>query len=105
MHRNIYERVEVMFHLRNPALSDQVLREVVAPYMADTEKTRYLQPDGSYLGSRDGAAASRRRKAFGFNAQEYLLGFTEGAAPMPAFPGLASLRKLHTSKKPAERPA
>ena len=26
MHRNIYERVEVMFHLRNPALSDQVLR-------------------------------------------------------------------------------
>src|SRR5580658_7767608 len=88
MHRNIYERVEVMFHLRNPALSDQVLREVVAPYMADTEKTRYLQPDGSYVSSRDAGSAARKREKFRFNAQEYLLGFTENAASVPSVPGL-----------------
>ena len=53
MHRNIYERVEVMFHLRNPALCDQVLREVVAPYIADTEKTRYAAADGNYVRARE----------------------------------------------------
>src|ERR1700723_2518306 len=103
MHRNIYERVEVMFHLRNPALSDQVLRDVVGPYMADTEKTRYLQPDGSYVRSRDASATGRKRDKFRFNAQEYLLGFTENPASVPSVPGLAALRKLHTSKKLAER--
>jgi polyphosphate kinase len=49
MHRNIYERVEVMFHLKDAVLCDQILREIIAPYMADTEKTRILLPDGDYV--------------------------------------------------------
>ena len=102
MHRNIYERVEVMFHLRNPALCDQVLREVVAPYIADTEKTRYLLADGNYVRARDAGAASRTRNGFRFNAQEYLLGFAQGAAPVPAIPGLAAMYRLGSSKKSTE---
>jgi len=102
MHRNIYERVEVMFHLRNPALCDQVLREVVAPYMADTEKTRHLLADGNYVRAREAGAASRARNGFRFNAQEYLLGFAQGAAPPPAIPGLAAMYRLGSSKKSAE---
>jgi polyphosphate kinase len=102
MHRNIYERVEVMFHLRNPALCDQVLREVVAPYMADTEKTRHLLADGNYVRAREAGAASRARNGFRFNAQEYLLGFAQGAAPLPTIPGLAAMYRLGSSKKSAE---
>jgi len=102
MHRNIYERVEVMFHLRNPALCDQVLREVVAPYIADTEKTRYLLADGNYVRARDAGAASRTCNGFRFNAQEYLLGFAQGAAPVPAIPGLAAMYRLGSSKKSTE---
>ncbi len=105
MHRNIYERVEVMFHLRNPVLCEQVLGEVVAPYMADTEKTRYLQPDGSYVRSRDAGAASRARNGIRFNAQEYLLGFVQGEAAGPAIPRLGSLRKMPAAKKTTERSA
>jgi polyphosphate kinase len=105
MHRNIYERVEVMFHLRNPVLCEQVLGEVVAPYMADTEKTRYLQPDGNYVRPRDAGAASRARNGIRFNAQEYLLGMAQGEATGPSIPRLGSLRKMPAAKKSAERPA
>jgi len=105
MHRNIYERVEVMFHLRNPVLCEQVLGEVVAPYMADTEKTRYLQPDGNYVRPRDAGAASRARNGIRFNAQEYLLGMAQGEAAGPSIPRLGSLRKMPAAKKSAERPA
>ena len=49
MHRNIYERVEVMFHLRDPELCNQVYSEVIQPYLADTEKTRILEPSGQYI--------------------------------------------------------
>jgi len=105
MHRNIYERVEVMFHLRNPVLCEQVLGEVVAPYMADTEKTRYLQPDGNYVRPRDAGAASRARNGIRFNAQEYLLGMAQGEAAGPSIPRLGSLRKMPAAKQSAERPA
>ncbi len=97
MHRNIYERVEVMFHLRNPALCEQVLREVVAPYVADTEKTRYLLPDGRYVRAERAGASGRSRNGFRFNAQEYLLGFAQaGAAPAP-IAGMPSLFKLRAT--------
>ncbi len=102
MHRNIYERVEVMFHLRNPALCDQVLREVVAPYIADTEKTRYLLADGNYVRAREAGTASRARNGARFNAQEYLLGFAQGAAPLKSIPGLAAMHRLGSSRKSAE---
>ena len=47
MQRNIYERVEVIFHVNDVSLRKQILTEVVAPYLADTEKTRILLPTGS----------------------------------------------------------
>ncbi len=103
MHRNIYERVEVMFHLRNPALCEQVLGEVVAPYMADTEKTRYLLPDGNYVRSRE-AGASRGRNGARFNVQEYLLGLTQGEVAAQAIPRPGSLRKISGSTKSAALP-
>ena len=103
MQRNIYERVEVMFHLRNPALCEQVLGEVVAPYMADTEKTRYLLPDGNYVRSRE-AGASRGRNGARFNVQEYLLGLTQGEVAAQAIPRPGSLRKISGSTKSAALP-
>jgi polyphosphate kinase len=75
MHRNIYERVEVMFHMRDPELCNQVLTEVIEPYLADTEKARILQPDGNYTR----AHASRNGKApYPFSVQDFLIGFAEG---------------------------
>ena len=36
MQRNIYERVEVIFRLKDPVLCNQIFTEVIAPYLADT---------------------------------------------------------------------
>ncbi len=38
MPRNLYERVEVMFRLKDPALCQQVCTSVLAPYFAGTRK-------------------------------------------------------------------
>ena len=101
MQRNIYERVEVMFHLKDPALCQQVLSEVIAPYMADTQKTRILLPSGEYV--RSSGALSHSRNGFHFNAQEFLIDFVqsrENLAPLPPLPRFLKLR-LPARSEPA----
>jgi polyphosphate kinase len=105
MRRNIYERVEVMFHLRNPALCNQVVTEVVEPYLADTEKTRILLEDGAYVRATDARATRFAKNGFHFNAQEFLIGLAEGregAAEIPMVPRFAKLpAALKTAAKRA----
>ncbi len=48
MPRNLYERVEVMFPVKNPALRERLFSEILQSYLRDNEKTRLLRPDGSY---------------------------------------------------------
>jgi polyphosphate kinase len=48
MPRNLNRRVEVMFPVRNPDLIRYLRDDVLATYMADVVKARYMQPDGSY---------------------------------------------------------
>ena len=49
MQRNLHERVEVLFPLKNPLLRDRVVHEILAAYLADNVKVRFLQKDGRYL--------------------------------------------------------
>ena len=46
MPRNLYERVEVIFRLKDPALCQKVCSEILLPYFADNEKARFLLPNG-----------------------------------------------------------
>jgi polyphosphate kinase len=117
MHRNIYERVEVMFHLKSEALRDQILREVIGPYLADTEKTRVLLQDGTYVRARESNAISRNRhhlsasrpnasrsNARRLNAQEFLLDFTKASdliPPVPPLPAFLKIRLRDAGAKPA----
>ena len=48
MPRNLHERVEVIFRLKDPELCQQVCSDILLPYFADTEKTRILLPGGEY---------------------------------------------------------
>jgi polyphosphate kinase len=93
MHRNIYERVEVMFHLRNPELRNQVFTEVIEPYLADTEKTRILLPDGRYVRGHEAGAAATSRNGFHFNAQEFLIGLAEGRERLSEVPRSSGFAK------------
>ena len=99
MPRNLYERVEVMFRLKDQALARQVCREILGPYLADTRNARLMKPDGSYVRaalqagarrSRNGRPrGGRRRGAGSFDVQQYLISLAEGTADpasLPAFP-------------------
>jgi polyphosphate kinase len=86
MHRNLHERVEVMFHLRDAALCRQIITEVVEPYLADTQKTRFLLPSGEYVHARDARRLLRMRNGLHFNAQEFLIGFAEGREEIRSVP-------------------
>ena len=94
MHRNIYERVEVMFHIRDLELCKQVFGEVIEPYLADTEKTRILLADGRYVRAGEAGSALHSRNGFRFNAQEFLIGFAEGREAIGEVPRPPSFLKL-----------
>jgi polyphosphate kinase len=40
MQRNLYERVEVIFRLKDPALCKRVCSDILLPYFADTENAK-----------------------------------------------------------------
>ncbi len=65
MPRNLYERCEVVFPVREPALAARLREQILAAYLRDTSKARLLEPSGEYLRpSPDGES---------FSAQEFLM--------------------------------
>src|SRR6267154_59521 len=95
MPRNLHERVEVMFPLKNPLLRDRVVHEILAAYMADNVKARFLQKDGRYLRSWQPPRGRSRRPPSGraaFNAQEFLIALAEGKESPDAIPAPALKR-------------
>jgi len=89
MPRNLHERVEVLFPLKNPLLRDRVVQEILAAYLADNTKSRFLQKDGRYLRSwqsprgRSGKPPSGRTA---FNAQDFLISLAEGKETLDSIP-------------------
>jgi len=81
MPRNLHERVEVMFPLKSPLLRDRVSHEILAAYLADNAKARFLQSDGRYLRpwqSPRGRSKRPPKGAAAFNAQDFLIALAEG---------------------------
>ncbi len=81
MNRNLHGRVEVLFPLKNPLLRDRVVHEILAAYLADNVKSRFLQKDGRYLRpwqSPKGRSKRPPRGAAAFCAQDFLIGLAEG---------------------------
>jgi polyphosphate kinase len=95
MPRNLHERVEVLFPLKNPLLRDRVMHEILAGYLADNLKTRFLQRDGSYRRPWQQARGRNGRPPrgrAGFNAQEFLIGVAEGKETPESIPVAAHRR-------------
>jgi polyphosphate kinase len=65
MPRNLNRRVEVMFPVRDSKLIRHLRDDILATYLADVAKARYMQPDGSYQRDENraakGAMDSQRR--------------------------------------------
>jgi polyphosphate kinase len=81
MPRNLHERVEVLFPLKNPLLRDRVVHEILAAYLADNAKARFLHRDGRYLRPWQSPRGPSKRPPKGsalFSAQDFLIGVAEG---------------------------
>ncbi|HLI75895.1 MAG TPA: polyphosphate kinase 1 [Acidobacteriaceae bacterium] len=48
MPRNLYERCEVLFPVRNPAAATRLREEILEAYLRDNKKVRFLEADGQY---------------------------------------------------------
>ncbi len=87
MPRNLFERCEVVFPVRDPAALARIHGEILPAYLADTVKARLQQPDGTYL---------RASKVFKdsplfsdvplFSSQEFLMNLAEGKTDLEAIP-------------------
>jgi polyphosphate kinase len=72
MPRNLYERVEVLFPLKDEQLRERICKEILPAYLADNQKARELGSDGQYAYVRPAKGAKR------FSVQEHLMKLAEG---------------------------
>jgi polyphosphate kinase len=82
MPRNLYERVEVLFPLKDPQHCERVCNEILSSYLADTRKARILGSGGAY--SRPRAV----RNGHGFSAQEHFMRLAGGNSDPQHIPAL-----------------
>ena len=103
MPRNLYERVEVMFPLRDMLFRERVRQEILAAYLADNVKARVLQEDGTYVRAWKAQRGKRNLKpptgAAAFNAQEFLIELAEGKQAMDTIPSPAALPMTKLRRK------
>jgi polyphosphate kinase len=81
MPRNLFERCEVVFPVRDPVALARIHDEILPAYLADTLKARLQQPDGSYQ-----RASKLLKELKPFSAQEFLMKLAEGKAGLDAIP-------------------
>ena len=83
MPRNLFERCEVAFPVKDPLLKGRIRTEILDAYLADTEKSRLLLPDGRYLRIADTVEAKALPP---FAVQDFLMAVAEGKASASDIP-------------------
>jgi polyphosphate kinase len=81
MPRNLFERCEVVFPVRDAAARARIQDEILPAYLADTVKARLQQADGTYL-----RASKLLKEAAPFASQNFLMQLAEGKADLDAIP-------------------
>jgi polyphosphate kinase len=69
MPRNLYERVELLFPVKDETLRERLSSEILPAYLEDTQKARILGADGHYTRAFNGPTGKRK----GFSVQEHLM--------------------------------
>jgi polyphosphate kinase len=99
MPRNLFERCEVVFPIRDPQLRNRIRREILAAYLADSAKSRMETGTGAY--PRVKAPVGKR-----FSAQDFFIRLAEGRDSIDCIPEAVSEPEiLHpVVKSPAAKP-
>jgi polyphosphate kinase len=85
MPRNLFERCEVVFPVRDPVVMARIRNEILPAYLADTVKARIQQSDGDYL-----RAGKLVKDAPAFSAQDFLMQLAESKTDAEAIPAPAA---------------
>jgi polyphosphate kinase len=96
MPRNLFERCEVVFPVRDPAALARIHGEILPAYMADTVKARLQQSDGAYI-----RASKLMKDAEPFSAQEFLMQLAEGKTDLEAIPAPGAKREAKSAETAA----
>jgi polyphosphate kinase len=101
MPRNLFERCEVAFPVRDPAVRARIHDEILPAYLADTVKARLQQSDGTYI-----RAGKLMKDAPAFSSQDFLMKLAEGKAEVQAIPTLQKAEpQVSTVAQRAKRPS
>jgi polyphosphate kinase len=98
MPRNLFERCEVLFPIKDAQLRARLKDEILAAYLADTAKTRILEPDGDYIRARGGKVP--------FSAQDFFMQLAEGRVTVDNIPPPVETHppKIPASPRPSKAP-
>jgi polyphosphate kinase len=117
MPRNLFERCEVVFPIRDPQICARIRNEILAAYLADTVKARWLDDAGVYHRMRELGNGSRNGSGNGaesgndlpvFSSQEFFMQVAEGRASIADIPHIEHMPKAparHAASKPAKKVA
>jgi polyphosphate kinase len=97
MPRNLFERCEVVFPIRDAQLRNRIRNEILAAYLADTAKSRMETADGEYPRVR--APEGKR-----FSAQDFFIRVAEGRDSIDSIPEPASEPEIKVAAIPAGVP-
>ena len=81
MPRNLFERCEVVFPVRDAAVKARIHDEILPSYLADTVKARIQQADGTYV-----RVLKLEKDTPAFSSQQFLMLLAEGKADLEALP-------------------
>jgi polyphosphate kinase len=96
MPRNLFERCEVVFPIRDVQIGNRIRNEILAAYLADTVKARLLDGGGTYHRVRDSEAG---RALPVFNSQEFFMKLAEGKASVEDIPAVTEpLHQRHVKR-------
>ena len=101
MPRNLFERCEVVFPVKDAQLCARLRNEILRAYLADTVKTRLLQGDGRYVRAHE---APHDKSLPAFSAQDFFMQVAEGKATADEIPKTAEARDAKP-KTPAKKAA
>ncbi len=95
--RNLFERCEVVFPIKDPKLRERLRNEILAAYLADNVKTRLEASDGSYYYAK---TVEPYKSAPAFESQSFLMELAEGKVSVSDIPKHA----FDEPEKPKQQP-
>ncbi|HEU5403373.1 MAG TPA: polyphosphate kinase 1 [Terriglobales bacterium] len=94
MPRNLYERVEILYPLKDSMLRYRVRHEILEAYLRDSAKARILQKNGNYV--REHRRGRSSNVSTGFSAQQFLIDVAEGKRTFEDIPKAPASSRTRT---------